>query len=406
VDCNNLHDVASVSRSLLSSSFQRNIISIIISDHLNRTTTNPGTMSTRSPPPPPLLRLPTDLLIAIVSHLPPGDHLAFLRTCRFLHAVLLPSYHTSSVRYPAALLHAVTYNLPSLALSLLQAGASPEVYDRHGISALEHAARHGSNGIITSLLAAGARLELKKGGRQPYPLFSPLDLAAKSGHVATLALLVPELRRRYAAPEVEDAVGRALLHAVSERREQAVAWILAHTAPPAGRLQEALQKAVTLNALPVIETLLRCSRVEVNALASDQPLTQLHRASERGRMQLVLMLLEHGADANAVDGVGLTPLHYAVKGSAVGVVEVLLERGADVDATSGLGTPFEAAVRRGWGQGVEAMARWGVEGWDLVAMWGFVKARKLKGVEEGFLRAVAEVYGEDVRRGLVEGRYG
>ncbi|KAA8895057.1 ankyrin repeat-containing domain protein, partial [Sphaerosporella brunnea] len=166
---------------------------------------------------------------------------------------------------------------------LLTAGASPDISDRHGISALEHASRHGSNSVITALLTGGAKLELKKGGRQPYPLFSPLDLAAKGGHVDTLGLLVPELRRR----------------------------------------------------------------VEVNALASDQPLTQLHRASERGRMQLVLMLLEHGADANAVDGVGLTPLHYAVKGCAVGVVEVLLERGADVDATSGLGTPFEAAVRRG-----------------------------------------------------------
>lgn len=365
-------------------------------------------MSKPPPPPPPLLRLlPTDLLIAIASRLlPPRDHLALLRTCRSLHAALLASYYTSSTAHPAALLHAAIYNLPTLAFSLLTAGASPDISDRHGISALEHASRHGSNSVITALLTGGAKLELKKGGRQPYPLFSPLDLAAKGGHVDTLGLLVPELRRRYAAAEVEDAVGRALLHAVAERRVAAVAWILESTSPPAARLQEALQKAVTLNALPVIETLLRCPRVEVNALASDQPLTQLHRASERGRMQLVLMLLEHGADANAVDGVGLTPLHYAVKGCAVGVVEVLLERGADVDATSGLGTPFEAAVRRGWGQGVEAMARWGVEGWDLVAMWGFVKARKVKGVEEGFLRAVAEVYGDDVGRGLVEGRYG
>ena len=352
---------------------------------------------------PPLLRLPHDLLTTIAHPLPPPHLLSLLRTCRRLYCVLHPHYLTLSASHPASLLSAIVrLNIP-LTTALLAAGASPDTADPHGISALEHAARAGSTEIVVALVAAGATVVARKGGRQ-FPLFSPLDLAAKGGHTEVMAVLVSELAERYGTPEMEEAVGRALVLAVSERREGAVEWVLRRGGRVSKeRLGEALHKAVAINAVGVM-ALLVGGGAEVDGRAGG--VTPLQRAAERGREHMVGLLLAHGADANAVDGVGLTPLHYAVRGNAVGVVECLLEGGADVDKASALGSPFEAAVRRGWGAGVEAMARWGLEGWDLVAVWGFVKQKRNRALDEGFLRAVAEVFGEDVAEGLVEGRYG
>jgi len=352
---------------------------------------------------PPLLRLPPDLLSAIAHSLPPPHLLPLLLTCRRLHRLLRSAYLTISAAHPASLLSAVLrLNVP-LTRALLAAGARPDVTDTHGISLLEHAARAGRTELVVSLIGAGATVVARKGGRQ-FPLFSPLDLAAKGGHTDVVAVLVAELAKRYGPADVEEAVGRALVLAASERREPAVDWFLRRGGNLGKeRLGEALHKAVAINAVGVM-TLLVGGGAEVDGRVGG--VTPLQRAAERGREHMVGVLLEHGADANAVDGVGLTPLHYAVRGNAVGVVECLLEGGADVDKACALGSPFEAAVRRGWGAGVEAMARWGLETWDLVAVWGFVKQKRNRGLDEGFLRAVAEVFGEDVAHGLVEGRYG
>jgi ankyrin repeat protein len=65
----------------------------------------------------------------------------------------------------------------------------------------------------------------------------------------------------------------------------------------------------------------------------------LHFAAGGGRLELVRLLLEAGADVNRRDPrTGRTPLHAAVAagpdGDAPEIVRVLLEAGADVDATT------------------------------------------------------------------------
>lgn len=348
-------------------------------------------------PPTTLPLLPNDLLVTIADYLPPNAQLSLLLTCRNLHHQLLPVYHALSAKYPASLLHAASGGLLPLTGALLASGADPDALDPHGLSPLDHAARAGHNDIINQLLSSSATLSLRKGGRQPYPLFSPLDHAAKHGHTSTVALLHASLLSRFSPAKVSDALGRALLHAVSERRKNVVQWILDHAPPPPARLQEALHKAATLNAIPLVTLLLLAKSVDINAYPPGQPLTLLHRAAERGRLQLVLLLLSHGAEVDARDGLGLTPLHYSVRGCAGEVAQALVDAGAGINVPSGFGTPFDAAVRRGWGVGVEVMARAGlVEGWDVGEVWEAVKKRRMRLVEDAFLRAVAEVLGEDV----------
>ncbi len=51
-------------------------------------------------------------------------------------------------------------------------------------------------------------------------------------------------------------------------------------------------------------------------------------------MEVIRVLLEHGAGVNAQDKDKLMPLHYVLQGRHAQVAWVLLERGADVGAQS------------------------------------------------------------------------
>jgi ankyrin repeat protein len=95
----------------------------------------------------------------------------------------------------------------------------------------------------------------------------------------------------------------------------------------------------------------------------DERRTPLHVAAERGRVEVVCLLLEHGANVGAEDDNGRTPLHDAADYRAidpnyltvehhisgkVDVVRVLLEHGAKVGAEDNEGrTPLHMAAKYG-----------------------------------------------------------
>lgn len=64
--------------------------------------------------------------------------------------------------------------------------------------------------------------------------------------------------------------------------------------------------------------------------------TPLHAASEKGHFEVARLLIERGANSNAVDKVGATPLFNACANDHVRIAELLLTNRADPDGGAGL----------------------------------------------------------------------
>jgi len=69
-------------------------------------------------------------------------------------------------------------------------------------------------------------------------------------------------------------------------------------------------------------------------------LTPLHVAAFMGHMNVVLFLLQHGANPNSTTVRGETALHLAARANQTDILRILLRNGAYVDA--------KARVRRDW----------------------------------------------------------
>jgi len=75
--------------------------------------------------------------------------------------------------------------------------------------------------------------------------------------------------------------------------------------------------------------------------------TALHAAVAGGRVDAALTLIDAGAPVNAVDGGGHTPLHIAAEGGYVPIVESLLRHDADAHAVDAEDrTPLARAAAR------------------------------------------------------------
>lgn len=76
--------------------------------------------------------------------------------------------------------------------------------------------------------------------------------------------------------------------------------------------------------------------------------TPLHIASRLGNVDIVMLLLQHGADLDAITKDMYTPLHIAAKEGQDEVAAVLLEHGANNTAATKRGfTPLHLAAKYG-----------------------------------------------------------
>ncbi len=84
--------------------------------------------------------------------------------------------------------------------------------------------------------------------------------------------------------------------------------------------------------------------------------TALHEAAANGHTALIEVLIEYGANINAITSNGMTPLHTASLYHAQAVVKLLLARGANANAIFANGhTPLHWATIRGYADSVELL---------------------------------------------------
>jgi hypothetical protein len=161
------------------------------------------------------------------------------------------------------------------------------------------AVANGDANAVKSLLADDPGLIEARGGWQ---LYRPLFFAMQTGHSATIDVL----RQHGATLDVFEV---AALGDIAE-----------------------------------LKKLLTASPELANARREHYDATPLHAA--RGQVEAARILIEFGADVNAIDGPQqrLTPLHCRAEHGDVEMVNLLLEHGANVHAGSCMSTPLHCAV--------------------------------------------------------------
>ena len=120
-----------------------------------------------------------------------------------------------------------------------------------------------------------------------------------------------------------------------------VAWLLLVHLPGD---EERFLEAVETGSLRRAASMLARSP-ELTSSASRYGSTPLHLAAQRGHLEVVELLVRHGAELDAEDALGSTPLLEAVSGAHADVAHMLLGRGADASNGDSNGrTPLHSAA--------------------------------------------------------------
>jgi len=211
------------------------------------------------------------------------------------------------------ILSAESYEAALRELGALQADS--DLPDGEGWTALMWAAASDVDGAVEALLELGADPErAAPDGRRA------LHFAAAAGAGGVVKLLVG----RGAEVEAPDAEGATAAEWALRWGHADVAEALLEAMPISrGTLRLALEAGSTAT----VERLLEAEPTWTSAEIEGSP--PLHRAVEGRHPELVALLLERGADANAVDRSRFTPLSRAVMADFPEIAERLLAGGAD-----------------------------------------------------------------------------
>jgi ankyrin repeat protein len=208
--------------------------------------------------------------------------------------------------------------------ALIKAGADVKAANRYGVTPINLAATNGNAAIIRKLLDAGVDANNANPGGE-----TALMTASRSGSAEAVKLLLD----RGANANAKDAVHAqtALMWAVLENHPDVVKLLIAGGADVNAHTTVTLPKGEYVPA--------RAGGASGNGIirqralpTADGGMTALLFAIRDGNVDMMRLLLDHGADLAQGSGNHTTPLIIALLNGQVGIASELLEKGADPNA--------------------------------------------------------------------------
>ncbi len=255
--------------------------------------------------------------LAMVEALHNGDMASFLKAAQADPALLNARGPEGSTPF----MYAVLYTDPGTLARLLKLGADPNKHNDANATALMWAARDLKKTRL--LVRHGADVNAKSDEHR-----TPLMVAARRPGAAPI---VKFLLDHGADPNPNSKpVGESspLLEALTGGDAAIVELLIQHGADAKAVADMGLTMAVTTGCAKGLELLAE------KITDKDAYTMALEATAVFGDLKAVRLMLDHGADVNAVDPFGRTPLMYAAISDLlpVEVVRLLIERGADVNA--------------------------------------------------------------------------
>lgn len=227
--------------------------------------------------------------------------------------------------------------------SLITTGVEKNATDEDGESALHRAVRHFQDNAVRCLLARGCDITL----RDRYGT-TPMLRAAMDGNLAAMLML----QDAGGSLTESDPDGRTpLIWASIRNRKVLLPHLTAYLAQEAlnasarsGRT--ALMEAALRGGIAFVEMLLQ-SGADVDALDSEGS-TALHWALRKRQSAAAMLLIGKTQRYNRLNRAGFTPLIIAVRNNMLECTGALLARGADICGTDNQGnTALFWALRKG-----------------------------------------------------------
>uniref|UniRef100_A0AAQ4QIG6 Ankyrin 1, erythrocytic b n=1 Tax=Gasterosteus aculeatus aculeatus TaxID=481459 RepID=A0AAQ4QIG6_GASAC len=237
-----------------------------------------------------------------------------------------------------------------MVLELLHSGIELEATTKKGNTALHIAALAGQEKVVAELVNYGANVNaqshkgfsplymaaqenhlevvkflLENGANQSLPTedgFTPLAVALQQGHENVVALLI-----NYGT---KGKVRLPALHIAARNDDTRTAAVLLQNDPNA----DVLSKVFTHYWFTPLHIAAHYENMSVAQLLLNRgSQCKLHpQASRRGNVMMVRLLLDRGAQIDAVTKDELTPLHCAARNGHARIIEILLEHGAPIQA--------------------------------------------------------------------------
>jgi hypothetical protein len=232
---------------------------------------------------------------------------------------------------------------------LLDHGADPNLaWGNDGEAPLHVAARRWNVAMVERLVERGADVSLRRSDGA-----TPHKIAELHGNPEIAAWLLA-----HGAVDELSPLERFIAACARADRRAAEAIVAAHPDVQSGLLPEhhvMLHRPAESGNAAVLETMLSCG-FETDARDKDN-VTPLHRASMGGHVEAVRVLLKHGADVNALDGMfSASPLVWAVEGRRnskhrgadhIGVARLLIAGGVPLEWIPPPGAPdIESTLER------------------------------------------------------------